>query len=533
MSSRIKRKLKKTFAVIMAAAAVFLSIPFAAQAEEVQTTIIMLDNKKSVYSIGERLTFTIGVSSPDGAYITEAYCGFGYNASTMRLISETDTSDHVWIRSDTAKKWIYSKDITFEITHDGRVYFIAGAYEGPGKIQATRADGSRIACPRASVWYKAGTGIYTPTSDCDLSSLVIKDAATGEDIPLNRAFDKNITEYYNGSVVSDRITIHAEADIKEDKVILPDDLTLHEGVNEVIIKVEAVDGASKEYVLRLTKPKTYADVKSITLKDDKGVEIPFSFDPDTFEYDITVPKDVTKITFKADAGEKVKIDYPPVTDIDAGYNLKSLTASTESDEKKYDFFIFRELPKLSISSLVVANAFDEDYVIALEPEFDPETYEYRGSVPSDINEVIITYTLADPDSTRVLEQEENSFKQKLSAGEETTVLLTVSDDFNEQAYTLTLTRDQGIIVTEAETQPPTPAVNDKAFTTVEVKDYRKFYLIGAFVIAAIVIGAIAIVITQKKGYDQSDEAKAEKEEKERAKRLKELEKKRTGNKKSK
>ena len=180
------------------------------------TTIIMLNPNRD-YQKGEIVNVKIGVSSPDGSYLKSAVCGFGYNGSTMKLITKTQKPDSFTIESDVPAKWLYY-DLQFEMLNDGKMYFIAGASSKEGTIRAIKADGSRIDLPRASVVYKIGTGLYTKVSDCNLEHLILYDENKNE-IKMSRSFDKNISEYWVivGPEVSN-ISFEADVENQADKI---------------------------------------------------------------------------------------------------------------------------------------------------------------------------------------------------------------------------------------------------------------------------------------------------------------------------
>lgn len=509
------------FISVLFAAVVAAFSPFSAFADD-QTTIICLDKEKSTYDIGETLTFTIGVSSPDGGYITSAYCGFGYNQSTMELISETDTPDHIWIRNGSASRWLYSKEITFRVKSDGKIYFIAGAYSGNGVIQAYKADGSRVACPRASVVYKAGTGIYTPTSDCNAKSIRLFSAKTGEQIELNRRFDKYSTEY-SAEVPADLegVTIEAEAEADTDEVVLPDGgkVTLHSGDNEIVVGIKSPDG-TKDYTFVLHKPEEEISVKTIHVTDENGKEIDYRFSIGEYEYDITVDNAVKHVYFEVEVNGKTRATYPEDEELTPGYSFRSVTVENGSDSREYTYYIYRKLSQLSLSSLIVEGS--DELVYDLDKEFSPDVTEYSISVPSDVQKLTITCTVGN---------EEDHIKEDLSAPFELTagtniIPITVTDGTNENVYTLTVEKDAA---PEAEWIKTDDGLDeDTPVNSIQLSYEKKnlnFLIPTAAVILIGIVAAIVIAAGKaKKDYDKSSEAAGARLDREREKRLKQMDK---------
>ena len=484
-----------------------------------QTTIIMSNNIKSTYEIGEHVTFTIGVSSTDGSYLTKAWCGFGYNQSTMKVVSETDTEDHVWATSDTPSRWLY-RDIEFEMTANGKCYFIAGAYSGDGQIVGYRADGSRMELPRASVVYKIGTGIYTKTSDCNLKSLVVKDADTGEEIAFNRAFDKNITEYTgaNSYPMLSKLVIEAVPENSNDHIELPEDLSLKSGMNDIPISVVAVDGDKKDYILHIEKPAVPVTVENIIVKADNGNEVNYLFNKDISSYELTAPNFVKSLSFEAvGVGEGCTVTYPAVTTLEPGYNIFYVTIQSEGETKKYEYYVQKELSDLSLSSLVLEGS--DERVLEFNTPFNPETLMYEALVPADVESVSITYTLGNP-ADYVKEEEE---RKELVNGINY-ITLTVTDGINEKTYTVKVTREEYAHI-EAAKPGEEDTRNLKSFTSYNFKSLLPLAIAAAVAFIAAIV--LALVKLKKAGNDyvNSAEALSDKEEKERKKRLKELSKK--------
>ena len=515
---KLKHCLKKAFSVVLLL--LFFIGPAMIQpkmsyAASDQTTIIMLD-KVGPYQIGDKVKVTVGVASTDGAYLKEAWCGFGYNGATMKLLSQTDTEDHFMIKSDVAKKWLYY-EMEFEMTANGKMFFIAGAYSGDGVIQAIKADGNHISLPRASVLYKIGTGQYTKVSDCNLESVTIVDDQ-GNIIEMNRSFDKNITDYNTTLDASvQTVNINAVAENKMDEVITPD-TSLSPGENKKTVQVKATDGTVKEYNFTFYKPEYSADCENIILKKADETNIDYSFDKTVFRYDLTVPNDCESVIFEAQVSENVQYEVKEGNDLEVGYNTKTVRIYTESDEKNYEYFIYREPSPLTLTSLVAEGS--DELTIKLDPEFSPDTLEYKGTVTPDVRRVKFIYTLANEEDVI---KEDPEYSLQVGDNECT---ITVTDGINEKQYKVTITRPAyEQVIVEEEDSPQNP-VTPKPFTVFEKRNLT--FLVIAASIIFIVMAAANIIKTKKieKEYNASEEAEIERLIKERNDRLKKKEKER-------
>lgn len=510
-----KTSLLYVLSFMLAIMAVFTVPPVTSMAASNQTTIIALSSVHGTYQIGEKVTVTIRVSAPDGSYLTKAYCGFGYNSSTMKKLTDTDTEDHMWLTSDKPVKWL-SGDIEFEMKADGKMFFIAGAYDGEGVIKAYRADGSRMSCPRASIIYKIGTGIYTPTSDCNLASCIITDANTGETINFNRDFDPNIVEYW-AEVPADTesISIDAKTELAEDTMLLPENATLVAGENLIKVGVQSVGGGTKEYLFHITRPTETAQVSEIKIYDDKGNQITYPFAPEIHNYDINVEEDCRSIRFEAE-GMNGSAEYPDNLEILPGYNSKVVTIKTSTDRKEYEYYIYRRLSSLSMSSLVIDTSDEQSY--PLTPDFSPDIEKYELTVPSDVSKAYIHYTLANADDH--LKDEYNEVK--LNHGDNV-IDLVVTDGVNERTYEINIIREEATVFTQ-ENDEGTPKLNDKEHVGFQYTDLVLIAGIGALIIAIVLIGSILFIRSEKKEYLDSNEAVSAQREKERKARLQKIEK---------
>ena len=512
------RSILRIAAAVMLSVACLVPLSQKTQAAPNQTTIIMIDNVKETYEIGEKITATIRVSAPNGAYLTKAWCGFGYNASTMKQLTETDTQDHIWLTSDTPTKWL-TGSIEFEMKANGKAYFIAGAYDGDGVIQAYQADGSRISCPRASVVYKIGTGIYTATSDCNLTDCVITDKNTGLQIQTNRSFDKNITEYWAEAPSScTELEISAEAEQNDDTVILPEQLTLKDGDNDIKISVQAVSGETKDYIFHITKPKSPIVVTDIRITDQDGQEIPYSFDPEKTSYELSVPQNVTSIYFDAKTGENTEASYPSTTDLDQGYSFKYVNVKSPSEAKTYEFYIFRELSSLSLSSLVVDTSDGIGHPFNIP--FDPEQTDYSMDVTSDVRKAMVSYTVAnDGDYVKNDVSEIN-----LDYGDNL-VSITVTNGIAEKTYTVHIQRADRVVFTASNASEESGVpYNTKEHVGFKFNNLLPLAIFGGIGIIAMLGFSIYHTVAESKEYKNSEEAAAHRAEKERKKRLKAIEK---------
>jgi len=522
---------KKIFRRVVATAMIFLFIlplSIKAFAGEWQSTIIIIDNEKKVYKIGETINFTIGIADPGGGYLNSADFGIGYSDQTLKPVSTDQNIDHVHISGGPAK-WLYYT-VTMQVIGSGRVYFIAGASSGAGMIKAVRSDGSVVTCPRASVVYSAGDDTVSPEitpvtppeelAEADLKSVHFQFTDNDEEIEFEREFDKNITTY--STVLSDEdadreIKITAEAQNPEDQVVIPSSALLKEGLNSFSVTVKSSKGlADKVYTFNLSVPGSTKKLDEI--KVVAGLEeIPIDFRAEKYEYTFTVPENVDNIDFSTVGGPELNADRPDGK-LDYGCNVKYVVVHYDKKDARYTFYVYRECPKLSLSSMV--GELSDDTTLKMDKEFDPSVTEYSAEVPSDVHKVKFNVTVPDTENTYI---KQDSTEFELQHGDNNCVI-TVTDGYNDQDYIFRIFRQEAY-VPQAERDPEDKR-NFKAFIFGTETDSS--WIASAVFVVLILLIAFIIVFTIKniRKFNKTKTAAADKEEDERKNRLKSKEKER-------
>ena len=298
-------------------------------------------------------------------------------------------------------------------------------------------------------------------------------------------------------------------------MLLPETVTLVAGENLIKVGVQSVGGGTKEYLFHITRPTETAEVSEIRIYDDKGNQISYPFAPEIHDYDINVDEDCRSIRFEAD-GTNGSAEYPDNLEIYPGYNSKIVTIKTSTDQKEYEYYIYRKLSSLSMSSLVIDTSDGQSYPPT--PDFSPETEKYELTVPADVSKAYIHYTLANEDD--YLKEEYNEVK--LGHGNNV-IDLVVTDGVNERTYEINIIREEATVFTQ-ENDEGTPKLNDKEHVGFQYTDLVLIAGIGALIIAIVLIGSILFIRSEKKEYLDSNEAVSAQREKERKARLQKIEK---------
>ena len=223
------------------------------------------------------------------------------------------------------------------------------------------------------------------------------------------------------------------------------------------ITVTAEDGETKnEYHVTVhrqekeeeEKPELNSDASLLSLTPASGTLTP-AFDPDIYQYNLTVPFEVTTMTFTAEApeGATYRVNRK---NLGAGGSdtLFRITVTAEDGETKKEYHVTvhrsekeeEEKPELSadasLLSLTPATG-------NLTPAFDPEIYQYNLTVPFEVT--TMTFTAEAPEGATYRVNRKN-----LGAGGSDTVFeitVTAADGETRQVYTVTVHRSEKAVST--------------------------------------------------------------------------------------
>ena len=223
------------------------------------------------------------------------------------------------------------------------------------------------------------------------------------------------------------------------------------------ITVTAEDGETKnEYHVTVhrqekeeeEKPELNSDASLLSLTPASGTLTP-AFDPEIYQYNLTVPFEVTTMTFTAEApeGATYRVNRK---NLGAGGSdtLFRITVTAEDGETKKEYHVTvhrqekeeEEKPELnsdaSLLSLTPASG-------TLTPAFDPEIYQYNLTVPFEVT--TMTFTAEAPEGATYRVNRKN-----LGAGGSDTVFeitVTAADGETRQVYTVTVHRSEKAVST--------------------------------------------------------------------------------------
>lgn len=308
-----------------------------------------------------------------------------------------------------------------------------------------------------------------PSTDARLLSLVPE---TGQ---LTPAFHPEVLEY-RLSVPFEVTSMTFAAQPAEGASCRVNRESLGAGGSDTLfrITVTAEDGESQR-VYQVTvhrqekeeEPELSQDTRLLSLLPETGQLVP-EFEPGILEYSLTVPYEVTAMTFSAQPAEGASCRVNR-KNLGAGGSatLFLLTVTAEDGESKrvYQVTVHRqekeeeEKPTLSQDARLLSLTPEQGQ---LSPAFDPEVLEYRLTVPFEVTTMTFTAQPAEGASYRVN-------RKNLGAGGSSTLFtltVTAEDGTAKRVYQVTVYRqEKAAAASPSPTRTPSPVSVGSAGTS--------------------------------------------------------------------
>lgn len=171
----------------------------------------------------------------------------------------------------------------------------------------------------------------TKSDNANLKSLVV------ENFDIIPNFSSDVTEY-TLDVTSEvnELTIKAEPEDSKATVTIKGEKELKEGENTVIISVNAEDGTTKLYEIKVTKKEeTVFGLTSLKIKDAN-----IEFKSDVYNYSINIKSDVDILEIQAVASEEdATVEITGNEELKEGENIITIIVSSKDGEKKATYQI--------------------------------------------------------------------------------------------------------------------------------------------------------------------------------------------------
>lgn len=296
--------------------------------------------------------FTITISSKENSQETRTY-----TLNIMRKDGRSNDNTLASLIIAGKKVQIYNDKFNYDVevdntlkkvevkatTSNSKAKFVQGYGERIGTNAVTLSNGERTVIEIKVKAENDAIQTYTITiikgnyksNDATLKSLTIEEK--------NFNFNPDILKY-NIEVENEVDKINLEAIPNHDKAQATYDkeIELKEGINNIIIKVLAEDGTSKEYTLNITRKAEIALVSDIEVE---GIDL--NFDPDVYEYELDTS--LTTLNFKVTlSNETATYDVLNNTDLKDGSIVK-IIVQDKNKKLTYNFKIISSKDETGIN----------------------------------------------------------------------------------------------------------------------------------------------------------------------------------------
>ena len=215
------------------------------------------------------------------------------------------------------------------------------------------------------------------------------------------------------------------------------------------------------------EPELSQDTRLLSLLPETGQLVP-EFEPGILEYSLTVPYEVTAMTFSAQPAEGASCRVNR-KNLGAGGSatlfLLTVTAEDEESKRVYQVTVHRqekeeeEKPTLSQDARLLSLTPEQGQ---LSPAFDPEVLEYRLTVPFEVTTMTFAAQPAEGASYRVN-------RKNLGAGGSSTLFtltVTAEDGTAKRVYQVTVYRqEKAAAASSSPTRTPSPVSAGSAGTS--------------------------------------------------------------------
>lgn len=259
-------------------------------------------------------------------------------------------------------------------------------------------------------------------SDATLSRLYI------EGYTLNPVFNKNTNLYsMNVSNKVTGLTVNATPTNSSSRVEITGNRNWSVGINNIIIKVTAIDGTTNMYIVAVTRASQDGTTSTLSsdnylnyLSFDNGVSLNEQFNKTKSNYNITVPNSVSSLIINAiPSSSKAKVEITGNKNLEVGkVNVIEIMVTAENGGIRYYTINASRSTKDSETNLksLKVNGYE------LNPTFDKDTLEYNIKVDSKTDNLDVTAICENSNSKVTITGQSNLVIGK------NTILIKVVDD---------------------------------------------------------------------------------------------------------
>ncbi len=224
-------------------------------------------------------------------------------------------------------------------------------------------------------------------------------------------------------------------------------VNLNNGANLIPVVVTSQDGTQKSYIISVNGTVSNAELGSLSIGSDAQTVGSSSFTA-------SVGSDVTSVDIEASPSDSKAImllegailtsGVSKSVDLSVGENIFTLMViAQDATTKSYTVIVNRGSSDATLSGLTLSDG-------TVSPSFNRTTYAYTASVANAVDSLTVSPTAFDNAATVTVNGADAATPVSLSVGSNTvTVLVTGADGVSTKAYTITVTRQAEITITNA------------------------------------------------------------------------------------
>lgn len=305
-------------------------------------------------------------------------------------------------------------------------------------VRAENCDSKYSSVPGNSCTKKTYSVSVTrtaPSTNNNLKSLKVD----GNSVP---SFASGTTDYDINTVSNATSSVNISAEVEDTGkatiVSGTGNQTLSVGDNELIIKVKAENGNTKDYKIKVRRLNNDSKLSSLTVTSDPAGTLAPGFSSTFYNYyTYTAPSTASTVSISAVASDTdngvINTDLSNPFNIDSNPTVNILVTAEDGSTSTYVLKLERaKSTNNNLSSLAV-----DGYTIS--PDFDPATTLYSLTVDGTVDTVNISAEVEDTGKAAIVS---GTGSKSLSYGSNTVQVRVKAENNTTKDYTITITRNK-------------------------------------------------------------------------------------------
>ena len=278
-----------------------------------------------------------------------------FDSEVLTLQGYTPRIGGSWLTEFSGNNFMsYDNSMSEPLGGDKAIFsatFQVSADVQPGTSVSVTASGVTLSNRKGDLF--SGSVMWSKTVSQPYSDNADLESLSVEGFALEPAFDPEVQEYsFSVPFETAKLKISAKAQHANAKVSVSGTSLAENTNNKLVITVTAENGAKKDYVLKVWRPKDpNYEPSSVNFLEELTVEnflISPAFTPEQMDYAVYLPNEVESIQLNAKPTDgRAKVEVPTIENIPVGKTTYEVTVTAENgDVRIYTVTTFRAEPFL-------------------------------------------------------------------------------------------------------------------------------------------------------------------------------------------